>query len=400
MQKRIVVLSLFVGLVLIALFVNPNADSNHCIEPEYQIAYPYKRDPVSLDPFVPALSNAWDLIKTTDMQIGEFPFRGDLIVSNDGKSVWGISDENEIAKIEYAVGQEEIYKFDFYVEDIFKSNNGVIFTLGMALDSNNNISKIIVSKFNSETIEFEEVSTFSSAANGEFGPGFYISNLVRMSDDYYWFFMNEKLYRLGLTTNDLVEHPILEEILDHPYVQEWEVSFQNTMLVTDQDKNIFFVADVLPYPEAGYHTYIFFEFDTSQFNLKGRSTLPTEKAVRNGISHKHNLYYDPSGKIWINADLYYPLEGDENWWYKLVTSSDVFVSQNKILGLLDAIETTPAPKFMYGENQLWYSSGSGVVWLDTNTGDWCLVSTAPMRIVKIEDDIWGFYEKNIYHYRP
>jgi hypothetical protein len=114
-----------------------------------------------------------------------------------------------------------------------------------------------------------------------------------------------------------------------------------------------------------------------------------------------SMYLDSVGRLWIDDLGWREVSPTgESVWYKLIRSP-VFIT-NRMQGAGDREYAWTSPHQMYESSNglFWFSSGAGLVRLNFQSGEWCLLTTLYTPVV--EDDnhnLWIAGNRQLYKYR-
>ncbi len=160
-----------------------------------------------------------------------------------------------------------------------------------------------------------------------------------------------------------------------------DLYFFNEELVIDKDYNLYLMKDL--------DTVIRYNPTTGETKTRG---IPPDDG-RFGLSTV--LYLDDDNRLWVNDRVWFDLSDADFASINIVFRSPIFI--DLMPGVGQYVWDSPMPLVDTSDGRLWYTSSRGLAWFKPETGDWCLFTTDPGKIVKdSQQDLWIMVDDTLY----
>jgi len=160
-----------------------------------------------------------------------------------------------------------------------------------------------------------------------------------------------------------------------------DLYFPNEDVVIDKDYNLYLMKDL--------DTVMRYNPTTGE--TKTRKLPPDYVEYGSATS----LYIDNDNRLWVSDRAWFDLSDADFASINVVFHSPIFI--DLMPGVGRYVWDRPKPLVDTSDGRLWYTSSRGLAWFKPETGDWCLFTTDPGKIVKdSQQDLWIMVDDTLY----
>lgn len=352
--------------------------NNGCIQPPIQVAYPYKTFLEPGDEYLPTTlpPKEWEPQLSTEQSKQLMPFPSAIsIVAQSNDRIW-LTTGHELICYQSTSRTLKTYTIEssdgkiFLPNQLFLSRDGTLWGVG-----HGSLSPSLLSKYDAENDRFEFVLD-------QEGVLAFISGAVQVAEDtqgLLWLIADQILYSFDPDT-----------LQAHRALDQQSYLFQS--VIGAPDGAIWLAATET---EETFNKPFIIRYDNFTDEIKHYGHPP---GIIEGETVE-NLYFDSAGRLW--ADDYGWLEfstSNEAVWYRIVRSP-VFITRAKG-GEFKYSWYRPSHIYESSNGFFWFPTlGLGLVKLNLQDGEWCLVTTLDSPIAEDTDhNLWLAGEHQLYKY--
>lgn len=380
---------LIISLAVFALkLTRSNAEGDVCLPPPFTLAYQPDIEGDMFGERLPArLSPVWEPQLSEEKEELKNIF---AIVADVNDMIWFVTNEFRLFRYnprthevtEYTVQTREDVKRVF-IEQVFISEDGTLWGIGYYVFEISKI-KIFLIQYDEGVDQFEVITD----KDGIFLHAFSMSDVVEDSIGNFWVISrNNLLIRFEPATRR-------SEIVLGEEEQGYFIT-PTSPLAISPDGTLWLEA--FPYNSDGTYQEIFsIEYDPLTGSIKEHDDQFGPFTPKIGT---RGLLFDHTGRLWIGEDGFMQFTEDGSMdWYKVIPSP-VFVT-NRGSDLYPNGHKRGFPELESLERYLWFRSSAGVIRLDFESDEWCLMATFYSPVAEdSKQNIWIVGEGQIYKYQ-
>lgn len=381
------------GLIVIALYLGGcqsfggrEFDSNdiECLDPPFSLAFVTGEIQGTDDRPPLRLADGWEPqlpVETQDLES-----LWDITVANDG-SVWLINENNQIFRYLPQTGEIREYQINLPDEDWSIDHRQLFLIAGQLWILSNEFSndEIRLFSYNFDNDQLVNVTD----AEGVFRLETAISNIVvDQSGDIWVANYNQQLIRFDPDT--LIADIMLEK------EDGYSLKPISTRLTVSPDGTLWMLADRY-YPDGSMQYIFAIEYDpeTGEVTEHEIHAYPDSGVGPGKGQPVMTLFFDHTNRLWISNQRF--LQVDENGdltWYEVVRSPVFYTDR---MAPLSNSYQFGKPVLESQNRYLWFQSNAGVIRLDLESDEWCLMANLSSPIAEDqENNIWIAGEGQIY----
>jgi sugar lactone lactonase YvrE len=394
LKNAYVQIGLLIGFVVLlawavcARYTSEPAQSSECIPPPVQIAYPYGVFRGSGEPNDSILPPPeWEpQLSAEQLAQIRFFYSAKSIVAR-GNDIW-FTDNDTLARYRPDTDELTTYSiqfegYDFVPSQLFLSQDGTLWGVDHIVPGGNAPTGIEIpgdlSRYDAKNDRFEPAPDKDGILTGAAG----YTPITEDAQGRLWLIRDWVLFSFDPETRQA------QRVLDE------QRGYSPRNLVGAPDGSIWIAAyrtDTPPPEEKP----VIVRYDPRMDEIEYHGPPPDVRA-RAIIP---NMYWDSVGRLWINDYGWREISPTgEAVWYKLIRSP-VFIT-NRFQGAGDRQYAWTSPSRMYESSNglFWFSSGAGLVRLDFQSGEWCLLTTLTTPVVEDDDhNLWIGGNGQLYKY--
>jgi len=353
-----------------------------CRIPSVKVAYPYQvlRGAGDAFPIEEPLSQEWEP-QFSDEQIEKFRiFSANTMIARYG-DIWFTHGNGLLARYQPAEHKLVTYTVSyggefFSPQQLFLTSQGILWGVDHLNHESLKSADFLLSRYDPQADRFEPIFDREKILPGEKG----FTSITADKQGKLWLGIDGVLYTFDPVTNHA------EEILD----EGQGYSFESPVVASD---DTIWLAGIPITKTNEAPLGRIFHYDPGAKNLEYHGLPPDTDRSR----YFAGLYVDKSDRVWVSNYGWLELGTGGRWeWYKIFETS-VFISQGE--GEFSYTQSRPSTVYESSNGLFWFISSAGLVRLDLEEGEWCLLTTVEGKIA--EDDsqnLWFFGDRQLYKY--
>lgn len=355
-----------------------------CTPPLFDLAYPYEATR-SYEPTPIPLPKQWEPQLSEDQLFSKFAAIGSIVVRNDDE-IWLTAPLMRYTPstkklTEYSIRNEAGDEFSPY--GFFVSKDNTLWALGNKYVSGELLYELYLSRYDEQTDAFEIIMDQDGIFMSIRQPGMY-DQMIEDEAGVLWIIFAETLISFDPDTHQAKRVLGIEQ----GYRLSW------TSLELASDGGLWLVGWLPSGPKdnsgRSIRTVLRYDPETNKTRDYGNPN-------NNGTIGE--MFIDHQGRLWAHDFGWLNTSEPESALWNLIIRSSVFINDN------------PSHRFQYSRNlgfpkletldqYIWFTFFNGLVRLDLETSQWCLLSTLP--ILSIAEDsqnnLWTASQGQIYRY--
>lgn len=359
-----------------------SAEAN-CTQPLFDLAYPFQATR-SFDPTPIPFPNLWEPQLAEEQFFNKFAEIGDIVVRNDDE-IWLTSplmrftpSKKELT--EYSIKNEAEDEFSPF--GLFLDKDNTLWALGNKYVSGNFLEGLYLSKYDENKDRFEIITDREGIFMSMRHPGMY-DQMVEDQDGILWILFSQTLISFDPDTRHANKVLGIE--------QGYRISWHSIQV--SSDGSIWLVTSL---PNVENENSARFNNFVLRYDPKTGETREYGNPNNGAI---FELFIDHLDRLWVHDLGWLDASEEENASWNLIIRSPVFITDYSVNRLQYGwAQSTPRLETL--DQFIWFTYFNGLVRLDLDTNQWCLLTTLP--VLSIAEDsqhnIWVASQGQIYKY--